>query len=349
MMCQHGFLRVREMLKLACKVFLCGASLAIPATAISQDPHFSQYFASPLTLNPAYTGNYNYPSRLATNFRSQWQGIGLPYLTGTASFDSHLFRSRLNDRNKVAMGILGLYDQSIGGLYRANHMAVSVGYHLILDQDYTSQISAGFQYALVNKRLDITRISFEDQFVGDGFDLSRPNNLNLQHTAIGYSDWNAGVLYNKTSDAGSLYVGLSAYHLSRPRESFSGDQGQFVDVRLAGQAGGTAYIGKSGTLMVSMQGMTQGQSRQLVAGMAYGHQLPNDNQDIIIYLGGWYRFSDAVIPYLGWQYSNLQIGLSYDLTTSGLHLSKTNNRSFEVSLIYHFLDLSEYRRKIPWY
>lgn len=32
--------------------FLCSSLFA-------QDPHFSQYFASPLTLNPAYTGKFN--------------------------------------------------------------------------------------------------------------------------------------------------------------------------------------------------------------------------------------------------------------------------------------------------
>jgi type IX secretion system PorP/SprF family membrane protein len=324
-------------------------SLACQTHARAQDPHFSQYFASPLTLNPANTGNYDYPSRIATNFRSQWQGIGQPFLTGTVSFDGHLFKERMGDRSKFAAGVLGLFDQTAGGLYRGNYMAASFGYHQILDEDYTSQLSVGFQASLVNKRLDVSRISFAEQFAGTGFDLSRPSNQSFQNTSIGYLDVNAGLLYTKTWEGGSLYAGASAYHLGRPRESFLGNNDVFVDIRYTAHLGATVNFGRHGVLMGTFHHMAQGVNRQNLAGIAYGYQLENELQDIIFYLGGWCRFGDAIIPYIGYQYSNLQFGLSYDVTTSGLNLTGTRNRSFEVSLIYHFLDNSEYRRAVPWY
>ena len=328
---------------------LIALSVALSKPCLGQDPHFSQYFASPLTLNPANTGNYDYPSRIATNFRSQWQGIGQPFLTGTVSFDGHLFKDRMSDRSKFAAGVLGLFDQTAGGLYRGNYLAASFGYHQILDEDYTSTLSVGFQASLVNKRLDVSRISFAEQFAGTGFDLSRPTGQTFQNTSIGYLDVNAGLLYTKTWDGGSFYAGASAYHLGRPRESFLGNNDVFVDIRYTGHVGGTVKFGIHSVLMGTFQHMAQGNSRQNLAGLAYGYQLENELQDIIFYLGGWYRFGDAVIPYIGYQYSNLQFGLSYDVTTSGLNLSGTRNRSFEVSLIYHFLDNSEYRRAVPWY
>lgn len=319
------------------------------AIAKAQDPHFSQYFASPLTQNPAHTGNYDYPSRLAMNFRSQWQGIGQPFLTGTASFDAQLFREKMGERNKLAAGFLGLFDQTSGGLYRGNYLAASVGYHIILDEDYTEQLSIGFQGSLVNKRLDANRISFAEQFVGSGFDLSRPSYQNFQNTAIGYFDVNAGILYSKTAEKASFYAGASAYHLGRPRESFLGNRDMFVDIRYTAHLGGTLNVSKHSQLMGTFQYMGQGTARQSLAGLAYGYQLDSEYQDIVFYLGSWYRFGDAFIPYLGYRYSNLQFGLSYDVTTSGLNLSNTRNRSLELSLIYHFLDNSEYRRMVPWY
>ena len=35
----------------------------------AQDPHFSQFFASPLTLNPAFTGKFDGLFRVAGNYR----------------------------------------------------------------------------------------------------------------------------------------------------------------------------------------------------------------------------------------------------------------------------------------
>lgn len=329
--------------------FILTATLNLPLTANGQDPHFSQYFASPLTLNPANTGNYDYPSRIATNFRNQWQGIGQPFLTGTVSYDGHLFKDKMSDRSKFAAGVLGLFDQTAGGLYRGNYMAASFGYHQMLDEDYTSQISVGFQMSLVNKRIDVNRISFAEQFTGSGFDVTRPSSQSYQNTSVGYLDVNAGLLYTKTWEGGSYYAGASAYHLGRPRESFLGNNDAIVDIRYTGHMGGTLKFGRRLVLMGSFQHMAQGNNTQNLAGIACGYQLENELQDIIFYLGGWYRFGDAVIPYIGYQYSNLQFGLSYDVTTSQLNLSGTRNRSFEVSLIYHFLDKSEYRRLVPWY
>jgi len=57
----------------------------------SQDPHFSQFFSSPLTLNPAFCGKFNGTIRAAANYRDQWPSINRAYQTATASVDFFLF------------------------------------------------------------------------------------------------------------------------------------------------------------------------------------------------------------------------------------------------------------------
>src|ERR1035437_9240949 len=61
----------------------------------AQDIHFSQYYASPLTLNPALTGLVNGVFRASLNYRNQWfniptQNTIAPYQTYQASFDMPL-------------------------------------------------------------------------------------------------------------------------------------------------------------------------------------------------------------------------------------------------------------------
>jgi len=60
----------------------------------AQDPTFSQFFSSPLNINPALTANINSDWRAITNYRSQWMGATSPYVTGTISYDSKVLQNK---------------------------------------------------------------------------------------------------------------------------------------------------------------------------------------------------------------------------------------------------------------
>jgi hypothetical protein len=53
----------------------------------AQDPNFSQFFASPMTLNPALTGKFDGVFRVAGNYRNQWPTINNAFVTKTVSVD----------------------------------------------------------------------------------------------------------------------------------------------------------------------------------------------------------------------------------------------------------------------
>jgi Type IX secretion system membrane protein PorP/SprF len=53
------------------KIIILTGTLFISFFLQAQDPHFSQFFASPLTLNPAFTGKFDGQVRLAANHRDQ--------------------------------------------------------------------------------------------------------------------------------------------------------------------------------------------------------------------------------------------------------------------------------------
>ena len=59
----------------------------------AQDLHFSQYFNTPLLVNPANTGfNPDYDYRLGGNYRNQWANVGNPYKTMGFWGDTKLFK-----------------------------------------------------------------------------------------------------------------------------------------------------------------------------------------------------------------------------------------------------------------
>src|SRR6186713_693395 len=90
---------------------------SIASVTIAQDPNFSQFFASPLTLNPALTGKFDGSFRLAGNYRNQWPSINNAFVTKTGSADFHLLRNNLPEIDRWGFGVLFMNDQNVNGAY----------------------------------------------------------------------------------------------------------------------------------------------------------------------------------------------------------------------------------------
>lgn len=138
-------------------------------TAVAQDPNFSQFFASPLTLNPALTGKFDGQYRAAGNYRNQWPTIFNAYTTATASFDAGILKGRISEVDQFGVGVMGFTDRSGNGALQYNYLALSTAYHKGLDEDGYNQIGAGFQATYVSKMLNTSSLKFGDQLRSDGF------------------------------------------------------------------------------------------------------------------------------------------------------------------------------------
>lgn len=317
--------------------------------AVAQDPHFSQYFRSPLTLNPAQTGNITASGRLATNFRNQWQGIGDPFLTGTISLDGRVLKNRLGDNSSVGIGMMGLYDRTAGGMLTSNYLAVSAAYHKELSEGARDVLSIGFQSTLASRLLDYSRISFASQFGSNGFDLSRPSNQNFQKASLLYADWNAGMMFTHRVEESSYHIGVSAYHLTRPRQTFLGASDEVLPMRYNIHAGAELPDGEVHKWILSGMVNFQGASAETLLGLAYGYSLTDTYSESKIFAGTWYRVNDAFIPYVGYQKDDLQVGLTYDILISTLNSARQSYRSYELSVVYLFRNRMTQKCYVPWY
>ena len=70
------------------KRLLLGLLLGVSITASAQDPQFTQFYANPMYLNPAFAGSARCP-RVAINYRNQWPALKKTYITTSASYDQH--------------------------------------------------------------------------------------------------------------------------------------------------------------------------------------------------------------------------------------------------------------------
>ena len=301
----------------------------------AQDPHFSQFFASPLTLNPALTGKFDGTFRLAANYKNQWPTINNAFTTATASVDFSIMANKLPEFDTWGIGIIGLTDQSGNKILRNNYIGISTAYSKGLDENGFHQISIGFQGVYTNKRLDVSMADFEDELTALGFTGVTSEIFNNQNVVVNYFDLNVGVLYTgSTNGYDNFYFGASLYHVNQPKESFTGGT-YFVQPRLTIQGGGYKPIGGIKTLHGSFIHQRQAGATETVLGGAISFDLNQEEQNpTALYTGMWYRFNDALIPYLGLEVSGFRFGLSYDINFSSLQTASNSRGGAELSLIY---------------
>ncbi len=312
-------------------------SLASVSTA--QDPNFSQFFASPLTLNPAMTGKFDGVFRVAGNYRNQWPTINNAFVTKTASIDFGILKNRIPEIDQFGVGLLGFTDRAGDGVLVTNAIGASLAYHKGLDEDGYHQIGVGFQGSYVNKRLDVTKVYFADELTPLGFVPGTTGEIFAQNQInVSYVDMNAGVLYNgSTNGYNNFYLGASMYHINRPKETFQG--GQFLlNPRITLQAGGRIPHGPNNYIHLSTNFSFQANAKNFVIGGAYALNVNNNQDDPTnVYLGSWARLNeinDAIIPYIGLEFKSILIGYTYDINISDLKVASDSRGGNEISLIY---------------
>jgi type IX secretion system PorP/SprF family membrane protein len=288
-----------------------------------------------MTLNPALTGKFDGVYRIAGNFRNQWPAIQNAFETKTASVDFGIMKNRLADIDQLGIGVLGVTDRAGDGVLVTNYAGLSVAFHKGLDENGYHQVGAGFQGTYVNKRLDVTKVYFEDQLTPLGFTGVTSEIFTNKQVNVSYVDVNAGVLYNgSTNGYNNFYIGASMYHINRPKETFKGGN-YLLSARTTLQAGGKIPVGPYNYLHFAANHSIQAKAHNTLVGGAFSLNV-NQNEDnpTNIYVGGWYRFGDAAIPYLGLEFNGLLIGATYDVNTSSLKPASNSRGGIEVSLIF---------------
>jgi type IX secretion system PorP/SprF family membrane protein len=205
-------------------VVYCGLFfLAMSKELEAQDPAFSQFFASPLTLNPALTGKFNGIIRAAGNYRNQWPSVNNAFITSTVSIDGSILKDKLPESDAWGIGIMAMSDKTASGILTSNFVSIYTAYHKSINEDGTQQIGVGFQGTYANKILDGPRLNFADGLQIDGSFLPSPTEpVNQKRISANYFDMNAGVLYKCFLQRKDNICWSSVYHINQPRESFLG-------------------------------------------------------------------------------------------------------------------------------
>lgn len=290
--------------------------------SFSQDLHFSQFFNSPLTTNPANTGfipDADY--RIGANYRSQWVNVlGAPYKTMSIWGDAQVLRDRF-ENGWLGVGGVILRDAAGSGNLTSTKIYGSLAYHQQIGLG--SLVTAGFNVGWANKRVDPTQLKFPDQFnkATGFFDAGVPSSVAFNSTSINYLDVQAGLNYAYfPSDKIYINGGFSVHHLNRPKESFFADISGYdnrIAPRYIGFVNGSFKVSDMVIVNPMAYYTNQAGASEMVGGLNANYNVSGDGE--IQLLGGiYYRVGDAFIPMLGFQWKMLRITFSYDVTTSTL-------------------------------
>jgi type IX secretion system PorP/SprF family membrane protein len=300
-----------------------------------QDPHFSQFFVSPLTLNPAYTGKFDGSYRFSGNLKKQWPTINNAFTSSTAAIDFGILKNRIPEHDTWGIGFLALNDQSGNKILNNSYYTISTAYTKALDEDGKHQVTVGFQGSFVSKRLDLRRADLEDELTSLGFTGLTRESFAANPFSINYFDLNTGFMYALSTDGdNSFYVGASVYHLNRPSETFYGGS-YLLNQRATIHGGAFLPLGGNKSFHISLMHQTQGAARETLAGGAFAFNLNGSYENPLeLYTGGWYRLGDAIIPYIGLEVNRFRFGVTYDINQSTLRPASVSRGGTELSIIY---------------
>ena len=299
----------------------------------AQDLHFSQYFNAPLLVNPANTGFIpDGDHRFGINYRNQWANIGNPYKTFSIFGDGQFFGERF-ENGWVGIGGALLRDVAGSGDLTTTRAFGSVAYHQALGLG--SLISAGFNIGYVNKRIDFSKLTFDNQWNGKFFDISAPSGEPFTTNQVNYFTLQVGMNYAYYPNENTyLNVGFSASNINRPKESFFTDG--LVDTRLATRVttflNGSFRTGDAWILNPNVYVSKMTTATEVVAGGTAQRDLSGDGDTQLI-MGGYYRVNDALIPVIGVQKSGYKFTFSYDATSSALNSYNQSRGAYEMSIV----------------
>ncbi|MHA4808177.1 PorP/SprF family type IX secretion system membrane protein [Flavitalea flava] len=324
------------------RVILFSLFLLPGLCARTQDIHFSQFFEAPLLRNPALAGIFTGDYRIQAVFHDQWNSFTNAYRTGSLSAEYKIPVGKGYDYLTTALQVL--YDKAGSAALSTTEFLPALNYHKSLSDDKVMYLSLGFMGGLVQKSIDLSKVTTNSQYNGTAYDPALPDGETFTNPNIHYLDGSIGLSFNTTfgkDQENTLFLGTALHHLNRPKNSFYKNPGIELDPKYVFSAGVKLGINEYTSFNIQGDHSMQGQARETILGVLYSLKLGDDPEDspYNLHLGGFLRLKDALIPVLKIDMHALSVALSYDVNVSQLKTASQGRGGFELSISYiGFLD-----------
>lgn len=323
------------------KVFLAICLALSLQPTFAQDPQFSQFYAAPLLISPAFAG-INNTSKINFIHRNQWPNLSANYQYSAITGEIAL---PLQD---AGIGFILSNDVQFSNL-RTTKFAAQYAYHIVASED--QHISFGLQAGYVNRGVNLNNLIWESQMkdilTGGTISPSSDPIINNLIPNKQYIDLGAGVLLNSKN----IWFGLNVDHINQPNMSLINGSTSTLPMKFMAVLGTKIQLG-SDFYDGTVEDMKREKSFSPV--VHFKKQGPYQQMDIGAYVtyeplvaGLWYRgvpiqknvsekyaTRESLVFLLGYKKDNFSIGYSYDATISSL--GPSSGGAHEISIGYTF-------------
>ena len=192
--------------------------------------------------------------------------------------------------------------------------------------------------------IDLTKVTWDNQWNGGAFDPFANTGENIQLDQFTFVDASAGLLwYYLPNEFNMTYAGISFMHFNTPNTSFYVDNVDEMPMRLTAHGGADIPLNNNENatwISPKVLFMMQGEHTELTIGGYVKNRLilkskyTNYRKQVEFTWGIGYRFNDAAIVSARVDYGRFGLGVSYDINTSSLSSNATGTSSMEFSLCY---------------
>ncbi len=339
-------MKITKLLNIALAVVLGIGSLQ------AQDIHFSQFFASPLNLNPATTGVLSCDLRFSAIYRNQWASVlnSKAFNTFSAGIETRL---PVGKWDYWGLGLNLWADKAGTSSFSSVHGSLNgsfikrLGGRRSLDMFLVAGGALGFS----QRSIKTLNLQFGNQWTGDSFDGSSSTGEDMLgwNTRLTYADMSAGLFWWMALDhdaKSTVNAGIAFNHLTKAKINFIANANEFEALFLKSTIhfGGDFRVKRRLAIVPNVVMFFQGPSVETNFGTAIKFDFSKrSDSNQAFEIGPWLRIvssptgtvaTDAVVAVARIRYGSSTFGVSYDINTSRLRPATRGNGAFEVSYVY---------------
>jgi len=292
----------------------------------AQDFHFSQFYASPLTLNPALTGNFNGFYRVTGIYRNQWPGLTQnkpAFSTPSISLDFSLLKEKLK-HGSLGVGLVFVNDQQNGKTFNVNHILGSIAYNMGFGSRNQFQLGVGLQGGILTNKVDFAKLEFAEGYTFNGGTYTYDQAQSGESLGTGgkmKGEFNAGIFGKIEFKQGMrYYMGYSFNNATHYKSSYllnSIDQFR-IPFRHTLHGGFEFEIKDAAVLIPGYLFQSEAKATETNFGLTAGIHVKKDTDPYnraTLYIGLWNRLNKSnytLIPKVGFEWKGFRAGFAYD-------------------------------------
>ncbi len=277
--------------------------------AAGQDIHYTQFNATPLTLNPAYTGLFNGNLRASAIYHNQFDDANIPYTTFGLSVDKQIHTNAHSDF--IAVGFQYIKDISGDGTLSNMSALVSIAGHMFFGKSDSlgnrkCLLSAGMQGGYIHYDYDVSGEFFNNHQAGPASQRTKPYIINT------------GASFSQSVTRRFCYTfGISANYLNQPSDParMGYNRRLHLDLNYIFSYNATAQVTSRFSMRPAVFYQVYEAGNNLIAGNEFHFDVSNKHAPkkpiVALFFGAWYNTGDVYSINTGVEHNILRASIAY--------------------------------------